>query len=370
MLDRARRIRSVSVVLARLLGYDPAPAARAGLLAKADLVSGMVGEFPELQGTMGRYYARHDGESEAVADAIGEHYRPLGPSDRMPGEPAAAAVALAEKIDSLAVLWRAGERPSGSKDPFALRRSGLGIIRLVLENGLRLPLSVPLCVALLDPSADDLGDSSAGAEPEEPQQLASLADRLIEEARARVGEPEAGGVTVTEILDFLAERLKFALRGEGVRHDLIDAVFSLAREDDLTRLVARVRALGGFVATADGANLLAAYRRAANIVRIEEKRDQCTYRGEPDPGLLEQAEEQELLAALAQTQQTVPPAIAQERFAEAMTLLAALRDPVDRFFEEVTVNAPVSALRRNRLLLLARLREVMHSAADFSRIEG
>jgi glycyl-tRNA synthetase beta chain len=360
MLDRARRICSVSAVLARLLGFDSAPAARAGLLAKADLVSGMVGEFPELQGIMGRYYALYDRESEAVANAIGDHYRPLGPSDRVPCEPASIAVALADKIDGLAVLWRAGERPTGSKDPFALRRAGLGIIRIVLENGLRLPLSLPLHVSLLGAGLDD-GNS---AQPD------ALADRLIDEARRDGEKASPTATTVTEILDFLAERLKFALRGEGVRHDLIDAVFSLAREDDLTRLVARVRALGGFVATPDGSNLLAAYRRAANIVRIEEKRDQCTYRGEPDPGLLEQMEEKELFSALTRAQETVPDAIAEERFAEAMTSLAALREPVDRFFDKVTVNAPAAALRRNRLLLLARLREAMHAAADFSRIEG
>jgi glycyl-tRNA synthetase beta chain len=360
MLARAHRIRRVSLAIARLLGFELAPAARAGLLAKADLVSGMVGEFPELQGTMGRYYALHDGEGEAVANAIGDHYRPLGPSDRVPTGHAAIAVALADKIDALAILWRAGERPTGSKDPFALRRAGLGIIRIVLENGLRLPLSVPLRVSLLEPRTDE---TDAG----EPK---LEADRLIAEAQGASGGEGPNGSSVAEILDFLADRLKFAMRGEGVRHDMIDAVFSLAREDDLTRLVARVRALGEFVATEDGANLLAAYRRAANILRIEEKRDQCIYRGEPDAARLEQAEEQQLFAALAQAERAVPAAIAEERFADAMTHLAGLCKSVDRFFDAVKVNAPEPALRRNRLLLLARLREAMHGAADFSRIEG
>lgn len=357
LLDRAHRIRRMSLVLARLLGFDLAPAARAGLLAKADLVSGMVGEFPELQGTMGRYYALHDGESKEVADAIGDHYRPLGPSDRGPGERTAIVVALADKIDSLAVLWRAGERATGSKDPFALRRAALGIIRIVLENGLRLPLTLPLRVSLMDSGADEM----------EERPLECAADRLLDEARHGAG---ADGATIAGILDFLADRLKVSLRGEGVRHDLIDAVFSLACEDDLTRLVARVRALRGFLESEDGANLLAAYRRAANIVRIEEKRDQCSYRGEPDPALLEQPEERQLFASLARAEHEVPAAIAEERFADAMTHLAGLRQSVDRFFDKVTVNAPAPALRTNRLLLLARLRGAMHGAADFSRIEG
>ncbi|MGH6887827.1 MAG: glycine--tRNA ligase subunit beta [Rhizomicrobium sp.] len=360
MLDRAHRIRRVSLVIARLLRFDPAPAARAGLLAKTDLVSGMVGEFPELQGAMGRYYALHDGEGEAVANAIGDHYRPLGPSDRVPAEPTTIAVALADKIDSLAMLWRAGERATGSKDPFALRRAGLGIIRIILENGLRLPLSVPLRVSLLDSTGD-----KADAE-----QFEAAADRFIEAARSEAGRADSNAATVAEILDFLADRLKFALRGKGVRHDLIDAVFSIAHEDDITRLVARIRALGEFVATEDGANLLAAYRRAANIVRIEGKRDQCSYRDEPDPALLEQPEEKKLFAALVRILDILPATIAEERFGQAMTFLAGLREPVDRFFEKVTVNAPTPAIRRNRLLLLARMREAMHGAADFSRIEG
>lgn len=359
MLDRAQRIRRVSLVAARILGFELEPAARAGLLAKADLVSGMVGEFPELQGTMGRYYALHDRESETVANAIGEHYRPLGPSDSVPADHTAIAVALADKIDMLATLWHAGERPTGSKDPFALRRAALGIIRLVLENSLRLPLSLLLRVSLLRSAAE------ARAEP-----LEGEADRLIEDARGGAGSESPVAATVGEILDFLADRLKFALRSEGVRHDLIDAVFSLAREDDITRLVTHVNALGAFLATDDGANLLAAYRRAANIVRIEEKRDQCSYCGATDPAILDQPEERQLFAALERTESSVPEAIAKERFADAMKDLADLRRSVDLFFDKVTVNATVPALRRNRLLLLARLRQAMHGAADFSRIEG
>jgi glycyl-tRNA synthetase beta chain len=373
MLDRVRRMQSVAIVLSRILDFDAEKSGRAALLSKADLLSGMVGEFPELQGTMGRYYALHDGECEAVADAVGAHYRPLGPSDRVPAESVAIAVALADKIDTLVMLWRAGEKPTGSKDPFALRRAGLGIIRIVLENRLRLPLSTLLYSTLITARADDnraqearMSDSLDG-----PGLLDAANDLLVmAQAEAASGSLNEDRGTVTGVLGFLAERLKVALRGEGVRQDLIDAVFSLGNEDDLVRLVARVRALGLFLSSADGANLLAAYRRAVNILRIEEKRDGRSYEGEPDPDLLRQSEEQELFAALARARELIQAELSRERFAEAVTAMARLREPVDAFFDKVTVNASETDIRKNRLLLLSQLRSVLQTAADFSRIEG
>jgi glycyl-tRNA synthetase beta chain len=335
MLDRVNRMRAVSKLLAQELGFDASKSARAAELAKADLVTGMVGEFPELQGIMGRYYALHDGEDPIIADAIGSHYKPLGPTDVTPSEPVAIVTALADKIDSLVTLWRAGEKPTGSKDPFALRRAGLGVIRIILENSLRLRLR-PLLNAPLAAAGSENGDEE----------------------------------TVSELVAFLADRLKVALRGEGLRHDLIDAIFALGGEDDLVRLVARVRALGRFLESADGVNLLAAYRRAVNIVKIEEKRDGCSYRGELEPNLLELPEERNLFAALATAHQIILTEVEHERYEEAMRVMAKLREPVDFFFEKVTVNATDAALRKNRLLLLSRLRDVMHATADFSRIEG
>jgi len=379
MHDRAYRIGVVATLLAQMLHLDAGNAGRAGLLSKTDLVSGVVGEFPELQGIMGRHYALHDGEDEAVADAIRDQYRPLGPSDRVPAAPAAVSVALADKFDSLVTLWGAGEKPTGSKDPFALRRAGLGIIRIVLENNLRLPLSVPIQAVLSAAGAqgaraweDRVRDSR-----DDHFLLQEIATELLREARANVSNLEVtkentspDRQTVRELLEFLADRLKFALRDQGVRHDLIDAVFSLGSEDDLVRLVARVHALGSFLQTVDGANLLAAYRRAVNILRIEEKRDGRNYQGEPDPDLLDAPEERHLFMAMGAASELISAELERERFAEAMGVMAGLRDPVDAFFEKVTVNVPDAPLRQNRLFLLSRLRDVLHAVADFSRIEG
>ncbi|MGH6876988.1 MAG: glycine--tRNA ligase subunit beta [Rhizomicrobium sp.] len=377
MLDRACRMAGVAIVLARILGFDAERAGRAALLSKVDLLSGMVGEFPELQGTMGRYYALHDGEHEAVAGAIGDQYRPLGPSDRVPSDPIAMMVALAEKIDALAMLWRAGEKPTGSKDPLALRRAGLGIIRIVLENGLRLPLSIAMRSILIAAREGGQWEKRIRDALDRPDLLGRIADDLLAEARAeqtdslRENEAERQDRnTESGVLVFLADRLKVALRGEGVRHDLIDAVFSLGNEDDLVRLVARVKALDLFLAGADGANLLVAYRRAVNILRVEEKRDACSYDDEPDPDLFELPDERRLFAALAVAREIILAELVRERFSEAMTAMAQLREPVDAFFDRVTVNATDAVIRKNRLLLLSRLRSVLRAAADFSRIEG
>jgi glycyl-tRNA synthetase beta chain len=351
------------MVIARTLDFDLGACARAAQLAKADLVTDMVGEFPELQGTMGRYYALYDREEPSIANAIGDHYKPLGPADRAPTEPVAVTVALADKIDSLVTLWHAGEKPTGSKDPFALRRAGLGIIRIILENALRVPLTPVLHVPLI--AAPRHWNDRIGEAKQNPDRLADIATDLT--AAANCGTSDGG---VAALLEFLADRLKVALRAEGTRHDLIDAIFSLGGEDDLVRLVARVHALGRFLETPEGANLLAAYRRAVNIVRIEEKRDGCSYRGEPDTGRFELLEERSLFAALGTSHEIILEEIGRERFEEAMRIMAQLREPVDRFFEKVTVNAPDPALRENRLLLLSRLRDVMQATADFSRIDG
>lgn len=349
MLDRAHRIESVSGLLATMLHFDVSSARRAGMLAKADLVTSTVGEFPELQGTVGRLLALNDGEGEIVANAIGAQYQPAGPDDCVPNEPVSIAVALADKVDSLVTLWRAGERPSGSRDPFALRRAGLGILRTVLQNGLRLPLLVPMAAVVILHRGEDKDCPS---------------ENLIAQARA------AERTSLSEILEFLADRLKFALRDEGVRHDLIDAVFALSGDDDFVRLVARVKALDAVLGTPDGANLLIAYRRAANILRIEEKRDGRSYEGAPDMARLQMTEEKHLFRDMAAAERRISEELGRENYGEAMAVMAGLRGPVDRFFDKVTVNAPEPALRENRLYLLSGLRRVLHAVADFSRVES
>ena len=327
---RVRRIEALARQVAPHVGADPDLAARAALLAKADLTAGMVGEFPELQGVMGGYYARHDGEDARVADAVREHYAPKGPGDPVPSEPVAVAVALADKLDQLVAFFAVGEVPTGSGDPYALRRAALGVIRIVRENRLRLPLR-----AVFDAAGHGL----------------------------------PAPVPADALLAFIADRLRVQLRAEGARHDVLAAVFAAGADDDITRLLARTDAVAAFLATPDGANLLTASRRAANILRIEDKRD-GPHAGPPDPALLQQAEEQALSAALDAAEPAVETNIAAERYADAMTALAALRQTLDAFFDKVTVNAPDPALRRNRLRLLARVPAAMGRAADFSQIEG
>lgn len=316
---------------------DRVLAERAALLAKADLVTGMVGEFPELQGVMGGHYARLQGEAEPVARAIAEHYQPKGPEDRCPSAPESVVVALADRIDTLVGFFAIGLRPSGSKDPFALRRAALGLIRLVVENGLRLPLR-RLFAAALD---------AHGA-------------RLAEVDREAV---------VGELLRFLADRLVVHLRGEGIRHDHIAAVLAAGLDDDLLRLRARVRALHDFLESEEGRDLLAGYRRAASIVAIEQRKDGRVYEGAPDAGLLRAPEEANLFAALATAEPAIARALACENWAGAMAALAALRAPIDAFFDRVMVNVPDSDLRVNRLFMLARIRSALDGVADFARIE-
>ena len=338
--DKVSRIRRLAGEIAAHMGADAAHVDRAAHLAKADLSTGMVGEFPELQGIMGRYYALADGEPQAVVDAVAEHYSPLGPNDRCPTAPVSVAVALADKIDTLAGFFGIEEKPTGSKDPFALRRAALGVIRLILENKLRLPLRTIFAHAT-EPfvEAKHVADAREAAVP-------------------------------AELLDFFADRLKVHLREAGVRHDLVTAVFALGVEDDLVRLLARVDALSAFVGSEDGANLLVAFRRAANILRIEEKKDGVAYRGAVDTGALALPQEQALAAALDAAEPAARSALAAEDFAGAMAALAGLRAPVDAFFDDVTVNADDASLRRNRLHLLGRIVAVMGEVADFSKIEG
>jgi glycyl-tRNA synthetase beta chain len=339
--QKVKRIEALARHLAGLMpGCNADQAAQAARLAKADLTSGMVGEFPELQGIMGRYYAGIEGYAPEITDAIADHYRPLGPTDQCPSAPVSVAVALADKIDSLVGFFAIDEKPTGSKDPFALRRAALGVIRLILENGLRLKLR------------DVFGFAYSG---------------FYDQGGFEQNQPKA---VIAQLLEFFADRLKVALKEQGVRHDLIAAVFALGDEDDLVRLVARVKALQDLVDSDAGANLLAAYRRASNIVRIEEKKDSATYDGAADPAQFVQDEEKKLFAALDRESQAARKRIANEEFVAAMGSLSNLRAPIDAFFDRVTVNDPDPALRSNRLRLLSTIRATLNAVADFSKIEA
>ena len=319
---RIDRIIALAEQLAPVVGADKVKAKRAAELAKADLVTEMVGEFPEVQGLMGRRYAELQGEDASVAAALEDHYKPQGPSDRVPSDPVAIAVALADKLDTLTGFWSINEKPTGSKDPYALRRAALGVIRIVIENNLRLSL--------------------AGYDP--------------------------------DLKAFFADRLKVYLRDKGARHDLIDAVYGAGDQDDLLMVVRRVDALGDFLATEDGKNLLAGFRRAANILKAEEKKDGAgAFDGAPDASLIASKglpEEKALAALLGTASQSAQTAIAQEDFAGAMKALAELRPAVDAFFDKVTVNDADPALRANRLKLLSGLRQATRAVADFGAIAG
>jgi glycyl-tRNA synthetase beta chain len=369
--ERVWRVTLLAMLLARVLGNDVAKSHRAAWLAKADLTTGVVGEFPELQGAMGRYYALHDGEDDDVADAVRDHYRPLGPGDAVPDKPVSRIAALSDKLDTLITLWRAGEKPTGSKDPFALRRAALGIIRIVLENRLRLALTefAKAETALANAANLRVLEQRLLDDQSSDALLAGTAAAFAGMSKSvpwHKGDQQAWD----EILSFIADRLKVALREKGTRHDLIDAVFGLGHEDDLVRLVARVDALQTFLRTEDGTNLLIAYRRAANILKAEEKKDATSYAGEPDPEAIVLPEEKALFAELATASEMIRGEVERERFVEAMSVMARLRKPVDAFFDKVTVNDKDATLRENRLKLLARLRATLHQVADFSKIEG
>jgi glycyl-tRNA synthetase beta chain len=328
------RITELARQIAPAVDADPELAGRAAQLAKADLVSGMVGEFPELQGLMGRYYAAAEHMAPEIAAALEEHYKPKGAGDSVPTEPVSIAVALADKLDTLVGFWAIGEKPTGSGDPYQLRRAALGVVRIVLENDLRLPLL-----------------------------------SVVQRHRERIGVGGSGDLAI-DLLAFFADRLKVHLREEGARHDLIDAVFSLGGQDDLALIVRRVEALAGFLETEDGETLLAGVKRAVNIIRIEEKKDKAAYDGAADAALLQAPEEKALHAAIQKAASDAEKAIGVESFEGAMRALAELRPPVDAFFDKVTVNVPEPALRANRLKLLSEIRRATLAVADFSRIGG
>ncbi len=353
---KVARLQQVAVFLAPQLITDTTLASRAAQLCKADLVTEMVGEFPDLQGLMGNYYALHDGEENAVATAIKEHYSPLGPNDFCPTAPLSVVVALADKIDTLVGLFAINEKPTGSKDPFALRRAALGVIRLLLENKLSIALR-PLLEHTLAQYPTNLFTAPSEA-------LSSDAKK-----RRKAKKPTNPQQVIDDLLSFFGDRLKASLREQNVRHDLISAIFDGGNQDDLLRVVQRVEALEQLLATEDGDNLLSAYRRATNIVRIEEKKDNTVYRDQPDVTLLVEPAEQALHQSLQELQDKIPVALAHYRYTEAMSLLAQLRLPIDAFFETVIVNTDQPDQRRNRLFLLAQMRSLIDAIANFDLIE-
>ena len=328
---RARRLVRLAGVIAPFVGASTEFAERAALLAKADLTTGMVGEFPELQGVMGGYYAAHDGEPEPVCTAIREHYLPKGPADSVPGDAVAITVALADKLDQLAGFFSIGQKPTGAGDPYALRRAALGVVRIIRETGLRIPLRICLMQACSEFACDSA-------------EIAS------------------------DILAFITERLRVQMRSEGARYDVLAAVFAAHTDDDLFRALARAEAITTLLKTEDGINFLAAYKRASNILRIEDRKD-GPHGGAVDPALLRDDAEQALSRAVMQSA-GVEERLAAEDFAGAMQMLGTLRRPLDAFFEKVTVNATDMDLRMNRLKLLAALRALIDQVADFSQIES
>jgi glycyl-tRNA synthetase beta chain len=382
--DRILRMMSVAAQANISIGAAPEEVSRAVLLCKTDLVTGVVGEFPELQGIMGRYYAINDGESVAVAQAIADQYKPLGPGDTVAVEKVSIAVALADKVDVISGFFEIGEPPTGSSDPFGIRRSALGLIRTILQNEVRVPL-LPLFragVSAVTVTRHLNKEDALDSRLKTSLATVGLADneRLMDELKNRINFAERDAVdrelkdklerVPPLILVFIADRLKVALREKGIRHDLIDAVFSLGNEDDLVRLVARVEALQGFLKTDDGANLLAGYKRAANILKAEEKKDGQGYFGEVEESHLAEPAEKALFAALSAAKAAIDPKLDAEDFAGAMTVMAGLRAPVDAFFEAVKVNADDAVVRANRLNLLGALRGALLRVADFSKIEG
>jgi glycyl-tRNA synthetase beta chain len=343
--QRVERLVRLAGEIAPKVGADVEQSKRAAMLAKADLTTGMVGEFPELQGIMGRYYALAQGEPMAIANAVADHYKPLGPTDLVPGEPVAIAVALADKLDVLTGFWAIGEKPTGSRDPYALRRAALGVIRIVTDNQLSLNLT-PLFQATY------MVRKAQGSKSE-----VETADETAED------------VSSTELLAFFHDRLKVSLRDAGARHDLVDAVIT-PESDDILEITRRVEALSGLLGSDDGKNLLAGYKRAANILAAEEKKDKTTFNAPVDPALLKEPAEGALSDAVRAVDVAVTAKVRANDYRGAIAELARLRSPVDAFFEAVLVNDPDGAIRANRLNLLAKLRDVMHLIADFSKVAG
>ena len=404
--DRVARIAALAREIAPAVGADPDQAEQAARIAKLDLRSAMVGEFPELQGTMGRYYAQAAGLGEAVADAARDHYAPLGPSDAVPSAPVSVAVALADKLDTLTGFWAIDEKPTGSKDPFALRRAALGVIRLVLGNGIRLRLSELFSADVNEASfayarargaalveresdgtttitefwnaeilADDFPDTFGKIAAKIRQLFEAGDDSLVYYQDGKEGPRFPDRNTVikqlgADLLSFLHDRLKVHLRDQGIRHDVIDAVLAMPGNDDLTLVVARATALNAMLATEDGTNLLQGLKRAANILAQAEAQDGVEYSFGADPKFAETDAERALFAALDAAEPQIAAAVRAEDYPAAMAAIAALRAPIDGFFEAVQVNADNAVLRRNRLNLLHRIRETGRRIADFGRIEG
>lgn len=377
--ERIARIERLAAEIAPLVGADVEKTKRAALLAKADLVTETVGEFPELQGLMGKYYALAQGEDASVAAASEDHYKPQGPADRVPTDPVSIAVALADKIDTLVGFWAIDEKPTGSKDPFALRRAALGVIRLIVEARARIQILI-----LLREAADSVRDYIRDPELDRQFQAAtdleavlggdSLIDRVLERDLNSPSDAFGRSDTKTEavlkdLLVFLADRLKGLLREQGARHDLVDAVFSLGGQDDLLMIVRRVEALAKFLDTDDGKTLRAGVKRASNILGIEEKKDKRAYDGAPDAALYRLDEEKALAKAIAEVGPEASAAVAKEDFAGAMTAMAKLRPAVDAFFDKVKVNDDDAAVRENRLKLLNEIRAATRAVADFSKIQ-
>ncbi|HUV32357.1 MAG TPA: glycine--tRNA ligase subunit beta [Devosiaceae bacterium] len=426
--ERIDRIAALAREIALQIRANPDLAEQAARVAKSDLASEMVYEFPELQGVMGGYYARAAGLPDEVANACEAHYRPLGPTDAVPSEPVSVAVALADKIDMLTEFWAIDEKPTGSKDPFALRRAALGVVRTVLDNGLRLSLSEQInhqlsmsCRSLASEwkLAQEYLDYARDSElkvildendkPKLKSDLVMLSEisesksaySICCEGRAYVRhdfkpfftkvDPQDPKVPFSnfevefdvdvhrkfeladvsaDLLSFFADRLKVYLRDQGIRHDVIQACFDLGGQDDLVLLVNRVRALQTFLGTEDGANLLTGYKRAANIVAAEEKKDGVEYSGAPDVKFTELDQERALFAALDTAEPAIKTALEAEDFAAAMGEMAKLRPVIDNFFDKVTVNADNQIVRRNRLCLLTRIRSVMRQVVVWEAIEG
>ncbi|WP_375549661.1 glycine--tRNA ligase subunit beta [Oceanicaulis alexandrii] len=378
--DKVERVAKLARELAPVVGADADMAEKAARLAKADLVSQMVYEFPELQGAMGRYYALDAGLDPQIADAIKDHYKPQGPSDAVPTAPVSAAVALADKLDTLVGFWAIDEKPTGSKDPFALRRAALGVIRILLDTDARINLNSDI-VQHIDSNLTDERSWIWGYDPQ--GEISDLDKGIIESPQTRVESSEA---LASDLLAFFADRLKVHLKDEGVKYDVIDAVFALG-DDDLVRVTKKARALQAFMNSDDGQALLQGYRRAANILAAEEKKgfDLASARAEAvegsdvdnDAALMiaiaktaEANEERALIAAIEGADEVASVALSKEDFEGAMSALSQLREPVDAFFEAVVVNDKDDMVRRNRLLLLSRIRAAADQVADFSRLEG
>jgi glycyl-tRNA synthetase beta chain len=384
--ERIARIERLAAEIAPLVGADVEKTKRAARLAKADLLTEVVGEFPEVQGLMGKYYALAQGEDASVAAAIEEHYKPQGPGDRVPVDPVSIAVALADKIDTLVGFWAIDEKPTGSKDPYALRRAALGVIRIVIENGLRIRLNLETSSALIGHELRRLesGDQRAlnhiaeavrASGVKDSFDLADVLHKAISVGATQSNKQIADQINkrifdlCPQVLSFFADRLKVQLRDQGARHDLVDAVFALGGQDDLLLVVRRVEALGKFLDSDDGKNLLAGTKRASNILAIEEKKDKRTFDGAPDAALYKLDEEKALAKAIDQVKAEAGAAVAKEDFAAAMAAMAKLRPAVDAFFDKVKVNDDDARVRENRLKLLNEIRSATRAVADFSKIQ-